>query len=67
MMGINIFGPLSTDFIVLFVFRFSAILPGGYWFLIIAPIIEGSVGGQLSLRDILIHADLQSLQVRQLP
>lgn len=45
MMGINIFGPLSTDFIVLFVFLFSARLPGGYWFLIIAPIIEGAVGG----------------------
>lgn len=67
MMGINTFGALFADLLVVFVFVFSAKLPGGYWFLIIAPIVEGGLGGQLSLHGIFLHTDLQSSQARQLP
>ncbi|KAG8221480.1 hypothetical protein J3R82DRAFT_1693 [Butyriboletus roseoflavus] len=43
-MGILVFGPLMTDSLTFFVFRFSDILLGKYRFLVIAPVIEGMLG-----------------------
>ena len=45
-MGIIIIGPLLSDFLTFIVFFFSDTLPGKYWFLVIAPILEGITGGK---------------------
>jgi hypothetical protein len=45
-MGISIIGLLLTDFIFIFVSFFSRKLPGGYWFLVVGPVIEGCLGGK---------------------
>jgi hypothetical protein len=45
-MGISIVGLLLTDFNFIFVSLFSSKLPGGYWFLVVGPVIEGGLGGQ---------------------
>ena len=47
-MGILVFGPLMSDLLNFFVFHFSDILPGKYWWLIIAPVIEGMLGSMSS-------------------
>jgi hypothetical protein len=44
-MGISVLGLLLTDFNFIFVSMFARHLPGNYWFLVIGPIIEGSLGG----------------------
>ena len=47
-MGIIVFGPLMTDFLTFFVYFFSDILPGKYWLFVIAPVVEGMLGGMSS-------------------
>lgn len=42
---ICIFGNLITDFMYLFVYSFLREHKGAYWFLMIAPFFEGSLGG----------------------
>lgn len=46
MLGISVVGLLVTDFNFLVVYTFYDRLPGGYWFLIVGPVIEGSLGGE---------------------
>jgi len=43
--GIYLLGPLLTDVIFIFVAHHPDLVPGGYWFLLIGPIVEGSLGG----------------------
>jgi hypothetical protein len=45
-MGISVIGLLLADFNFIFVSLFSRKLPGGYWFLVVGPVIEGCLGGQ---------------------
>ncbi|KAG5643210.1 hypothetical protein DXG03_001328 [Asterophora parasitica] len=45
LLGFSVVGLLFTDFNFIFVSRNFQSLPGGYWFLVLGPIIEGSVGG----------------------
>ncbi|KAF4576704.1 hypothetical protein EYR36_004683 [Pleurotus pulmonarius] len=47
-MGISLLGLLMNDLNFIFVTRFFRYAPGGYWFLLVGPIIEGSVGGLAS-------------------
>ncbi|PFH45582.1 hypothetical protein AMATHDRAFT_77985 [Amanita thiersii Skay4041] len=42
---IAIIGPLITDLILILVASYTENFPGGYWFLIIGPLIEGILGG----------------------
>ncbi|KAJ3851635.1 major facilitator superfamily domain-containing protein [Lentinula lateritia] len=44
-LGISVFGILITDVNFILVYYFSRSLPGGYWFLVLGPLIEGSMGG----------------------
>ncbi|KAF8969597.1 major facilitator superfamily domain-containing protein [Flammula alnicola] len=44
-MGISILGLLLTDFNFIMVASFSKHIPGGYWFLVVGPIVEGFLGG----------------------
>ncbi|CAA7270975.1 unnamed protein product [Cyclocybe aegerita] len=44
-MGLSVLGLLFTDFIFLFVALNSKRVPGGYWFLVVGPLVEGSLGG----------------------
>ncbi|KLO13488.1 MFS general substrate transporter [Schizopora paradoxa] len=44
-MGISVIGLLVTDFNFIFVYNFSERLPGGYWFLLLGPFVEGLLGG----------------------
>ncbi|KAJ6597071.1 major facilitator superfamily domain-containing protein [Mycena vulgaris] len=44
-LGLTIFGLLITDFNFIFVTKNFDRIPGGYWFLIVGPIIEGCLGG----------------------
>ncbi|KAF9444748.1 MFS general substrate transporter [Macrolepiota fuliginosa MF-IS2] len=44
-MGISVLGLLLTDFIFIFVALFPDRAPGGYWFLLLGPLVEGSLGG----------------------
>ncbi|KAJ3819974.1 major facilitator superfamily domain-containing protein [Lentinula raphanica] len=44
-LGISVFGILITDATFILVYFFSQSLPGGYWFLVLGPLIEGSMGG----------------------
>lgn len=45
MLGIYLLGPLLTDVIFIFVMRHPDLVPGGYWFLLLGPLVEGSLGG----------------------
>lgn len=54
-LGISVIGVLSTDFNFLVVNRYYERLPGGYWFLLLGPIIEGCLGG-LSTAMATMHA-----------
>ena len=47
-MGISVIGLLLTDFNFIMVALFSKYIPGGYWFLVVGPIVEGILGGTLS-------------------
>ncbi|KXN92843.1 hypothetical protein AN958_06822, partial [Leucoagaricus sp. SymC.cos] len=44
-MGISLIGLLLTDFNFIFVMTFPDIVPGGYWFLLLGPLVEGALGG----------------------
>ncbi|KAF4615419.1 hypothetical protein D9613_002574 [Agrocybe pediades] len=44
-MGISILALLITDFNFILVTLFSNQVPGGYWFLVVGPILEGILGG----------------------
>ncbi|KAJ3800064.1 major facilitator superfamily domain-containing protein [Lentinula aff. detonsa] len=44
-LGISVFGILITDANFILVYFFYQSLPGGYWFLILGPLVEGSMGG----------------------
>ncbi|TDL24842.1 MFS general substrate transporter [Rickenella mellea] len=46
--GISVFGTILADLNLIFVSWFSTKLPGGYWFLIVGPTIEGILGGTAS-------------------
>lgn len=46
-MGISVIGLLLTDFNFIFVSLFTERVPGGYWFLLLGPVVEGSLGGNL--------------------
>ena len=50
-MLVSVVGLLLTDFNFIFVSLFSKKLPGGYWFLVVGPVIEGCMGGQ-STKDV---------------
>lgn len=45
MIGIYLLGPLLTDIIFIFVMHHPDFVPGGYWFLLLGPLVEGSLGG----------------------
>lgn len=45
MLGIYLLGPLLTDVIFIFVMHHPDLVPGGYWFLLLGPLVEGSLGG----------------------
>lgn len=45
-MGISIIGLLLTDFNFIITTLNIKRIPGGYWFLVVGPLIEGSLGGQ---------------------
>ncbi|KAF5369159.1 hypothetical protein D9615_009966 [Tricholomella constricta] len=45
LLGLSVIGLLLTDFNFIFVSRNFQRLPGGYWFLLLGPLIEGSLGG----------------------
>ncbi|KAF8163650.1 major facilitator superfamily domain-containing protein [Crassisporium funariophilum] len=47
-MGISVLGLLITDFNFIFVTLCFRHIPGGYWFLVVGPIIEGFLGGMTS-------------------
>jgi MFS family permease len=44
-LGISVIGLLFTDANFILVYYFSRSLPGGYWFLLLGPLLEGSMGG----------------------
>jgi len=44
-LGIYLLGPLLTDVIFIFVMHHPDLVPGGYWFLLLGPLVEGSLGG----------------------
>lgn len=44
-MGIYLLGPLLTDIIFIFVMHHPDLVLGGYWFLLLGPLVEGSLGG----------------------
>ncbi|KAF8808993.1 MFS general substrate transporter [Phlegmacium glaucopus] len=44
-MGISAIGLLLTDFNFIMVTLFSKHIPGGYWFLVVGPMVEGALGG----------------------
>lgn len=41
---------IMTDINFIVVFRFYKVLPGGYWFLIFGPVLDGLLGGSLCFR-----------------
>lgn len=45
-MTISAIGLLLADFNFIFVSLYSTKLPGGYWFFLAGPILEGCLGGQ---------------------
>jgi len=47
-MGISLIGLLLTDLMFIVVYNFYEDLPGGYWLLLIGPLVEGALGGMLS-------------------
>ncbi|KIY72114.1 MFS general substrate transporter [Cylindrobasidium torrendii FP15055 ss-10] len=47
-LGISVIGLLLTDVVFLLVYSYHQVLPGGYWFLLVGPIVEGTMGGLTS-------------------
>ncbi|KAF9053900.1 MFS general substrate transporter [Hymenopellis radicata] len=62
-LGISVVGLLVTDLNFLVVYTFYDRLPGGYWFLVVGPVIEGSLGGLASAMAAL-HAYLADTTTR---
>ncbi|TFK30241.1 MFS general substrate transporter [Coprinopsis marcescibilis] len=56
-MGISLLGLLVTDFNLINVYYFSKYMPGGYWFLLLGPVVEGILGG-FSTATAAMHAYL---------
>ncbi|KAF7338147.1 MFS domain-containing protein [Mycena venus] len=44
-LALTVFGLLINDLTFIFVTRNFQIIPGGYWFLVVGPIVEGALGG----------------------
>ncbi|PFH51761.1 hypothetical protein AMATHDRAFT_40016 [Amanita thiersii Skay4041] len=44
-LGISVIGLLITDLLFILVTLYTENFPGGYWFLVIGPLIEGILGG----------------------
>lgn len=44
-----VFGLLMTDVNFLVVARWHMVLPGGYWFLLVGPFLDGLLGGMIAL------------------
>lgn len=40
-----IFGMIMTDLSFIIVYHFYKILPGGYWFILVGPVLDGLLGG----------------------
>lgn len=38
---------IMTDINFIVVFRFYKVLPGGYWFILLGPVLDGLLGGSL--------------------
>lgn len=45
-MGLSLTGALVADIVFISVVRFYKILPGGSWFLLVASVVEGLLGGE---------------------
>ncbi|THG94666.1 hypothetical protein EW026_g6843 [Hermanssonia centrifuga] len=43
-LSFSVFGVLVTDVVFLIVYRYYTILPGGYWFLLLGPLLDGLLG-----------------------
>ncbi|KAI5899598.1 MFS general substrate transporter [Schizophyllum commune H4-8] len=56
-MGISVFGLLLTDLIFIFVTLYPDTPPGGYWFLVVGPLVEGTLGG-MTAASAAMHAYL---------
>ncbi|KAG6908765.1 hypothetical protein DXG01_003377 [Tephrocybe rancida] len=48
LLSISVIGLLYTDFNFIFTTRNFQRLPGGYWFILLGPIVEGSLGGLMA-------------------
>ena len=46
-LGCAVVGLLIADLTFLCVFWFYDYIPGGYWFLLLGPLVEGFLGGKL--------------------
>ncbi|CAK5264919.1 unnamed protein product [Mycena citricolor] len=44
-LGLTVFGLLMNDFVFLAVTKHFQTIPGGYWFLMVGPVLEGLLGG----------------------
>ncbi|KAI3600040.1 hypothetical protein WG66_011111 [Moniliophthora roreri] len=44
-LGISVIGVLLTDVTFIIVYYYAERLPGNYWFLVIGPLVEGTLGG----------------------
>ena len=70
MLGISVFGLLVADFTFILVSLNFYHLPGGYWLLVIGPVVEGLLGGQshllISGKSQVPNSALQVLQPRLL-
>jgi hypothetical protein len=47
-MRLSIIGVIVTDFNFIMVALFPRYVPGGYWFLVVGPMLQGAFGGTLS-------------------
>ena len=48
-LSFSVFGLLMTDVNFLVVARWHRVLPGGYWFLLVGPFLDGLLGGAFCL------------------
>lgn len=47
MLSISILGVLLSNFTFIFVAWYPQYVVGGYWFLLLGPLVDGAVGGML--------------------